>query len=104
MVEGFESKLAIHGDNWDGLNGGDERRSIYSQSREKIKDEVLFIFYVLYSEVIFGKPSFEVEELFVRKQFVFKIKNPRKGRIIHIDKKSVAEEIEFKLFDTIFDC
>ena len=61
LVENFERELAIHGYNWDGLNRGDEYGFIYSWTGEKVWNEVLVTFYVLNSEIIFGKLGFKVE-------------------------------------------
>ena len=55
-------------------------------------------------KVIFGKPVFETEELFVREQLVLEIKDSRKRRVVHIDKEFMANEMKLKYFDFIFDC
>ena len=43
------------------------------------------------SEVVFSKPVFETEELLVKEQLVFEVKDSRKKRVIHVDKKFVAD-------------
>ena len=61
LVESFETMLAIHGYNWNGLNRGNECGFIYSWTGEEVWNEVLVAFYVLNSEIIFSKPGFEAE-------------------------------------------
>ena len=62
----------------------------------------MFTFDVLDSKVILWEPSFEIEELLVKKQLVLEIKDSGKRRIVHVDKELVADEVEFKLFDPVF--
>ena len=42
---------------------------------------------MLNSEIIFSKPVFETEQLLVREQLVFEVKDSGKRRVIHVDKK-----------------
>ena len=51
----------------------------------------MFTFDVLDNKVIFGEPSFEVEQLLVRKQLVLEIKYSRKRGTVHVDKEFVAD-------------
>ena len=43
------------------------------------------------NEVVFSKPDFETEQLLVREQLVFEVKDSGKRRIIHVDKKFVVD-------------
>ena len=58
---------------------------------KEVWDEVLFTFDVLDSKVIFGEPSFEVEQLLVRKQLVLEIKDSWKRGIVHVDKEFMVD-------------
>ena len=104
LVESFERKLTVHGYNWDGVNGGNKRGFIYSRTCKEVQDEVLFAFYVLHSKIIFSKPVFEAEQLFVREQLIFEVKDSRKREVVLVDKEFMADQMEFKLFDSILDC
>ena len=75
MGSSFERKRMIHGYDWDGLNRSDKSGFIHRRTGEKIKDEIFITFDVLDCEIILGKPSFQVEQLLVREQFVLKVKN-----------------------------
>ena len=54
---------------------------------------------MLNSEVILSKPGFEIEQLLVREQLVFEVKDSGKRRVIH-----VADEMKFEFFNSILDC
>ena len=71
---------------------------------EEVWNDVLVAFYMLNSEIIFSKPGFETEQLLVREQLVFEVKDSRKRRVIHVDKKFVADEMKFEFFNSILDC
>ena len=66
-------------------------RVYYSWTCEEVWNEVLVAFDVLNSEVILSKLGFEIEQLPVREQLVFEVKDSGKRRIIHVDKKCVAD-------------
>ena len=71
---------------------------------EEVWNDVLVAFYMLNSEIIFSKPGFETEQLLVREQLVFEVKDSGKKRFIHVDKKFVAHKIKFEFFNSILDC
>ena len=77
LVESFERKLTIHGYNWDGVDGGNKGRFIYSRTCKEVWDEVLF--------------SFEAEQQLVREQLIFEVEDSRKRRVVHVDKEFMAD-------------
>ena len=42
--------------------------------------------------------------MLVREQHIFKVKDSGKRRVIHIDKKLVADQMKFEFFNAILDC
>ena len=71
---------------------------MYSWMCEEVWNEVLVNFYMLNSEIIFSKLVFETEQLLVREQLVFEVKDSGKRGVIHVDKNFVADEMKFKFF------
>ena len=55
-------------------------------------------------KIIFSKLVFETEQLLVREQLVFEVKDSGKRRVIHVDRKFVADEMKFEFFNFILDC
>ena len=54
---------------------------MYSWMCEEVWNEVLVNFYMLNSEIIFSKPVFETEQLLVREQLVFEVKDRGKEEL-----------------------
>ena len=55
------------------------------------------------SKVIFGQPGFEAEQMFVREQLVFKVKDSTKRGLVPVDKEFMVDYMKFKFFDSILD-
>ena len=47
---------------------------------------------------------FEADQLFVREQLIFEVKDSRKRGVVHVDKEFMADKMKFKFFDSILDC